>query len=90
MFPEFIAGSRQSHWNQIKVNINTLKNIDRLNYEFQPKPQTRQLNISTSYRKSKEAARKGLKPLLIPQLNMTPPAKDNNGQEAPEESMLET
>ena len=53
-------------------------------------PQIRQLNIFTSYRKSEEAARKGFKPLLILQLNMTPPAKENNGQEAPEEGMNET
>ena len=55
-----------------------------------PKPQIRQLNIFTSYRKTEKAARKGFKPLLISQLNMTPPAKDNNGQEAPEEGMHET
>ena len=54
------------------------------------KPQIRQLNIFTSYRKSEEAARKGFKPLLNPQLIMAPPAKDNNGQEATEEGMHET
>ena len=58
--------------------------------KLQSRPQIRQLNIFTSDRKSEEAARKGFKPLPNPQLNMTPPAKDNNGQEAPEEGMHET
>ena len=53
-------------------------------------PQIRQLHIFTFDRKREEAARKGFKPLLNPQLIMAPPAKDNNRQEATEEGMHET
>ena len=63
---------------------------DSVKLQIPPKHKIRKLNIFTSYRKSEEAARKGFKPLLNPQLIMAPPAKDNNGQEATEEGMHET